>query len=377
MDSGLCLVSSLNNQNKVHQNHFYDPSWLQKQRNVPMNFVWPKEYLVNANEEFQAPLIDLDGFLKGNKEDTQNVAKLISKACSTHGIFQVINHGVDLSLISDAYDQMDGFFKLPIDRKLSVRKVKGSMWGYSGAHADRFSSKLPWKETLSFPFHDNDTFEPVVTNYFDSTLGEDFQQAGEAFQKYCEAMKKLGMKVMEILAISLGVDMSHYKYLFEDGCSIMRCNYYPSCQEPSVALGTGPHCDPTTLTILHQDQVGGLDVFADKRWQTVTPRSDAFVVNIGDTFTALSNGRYKSCLHRAVVNRYKERRSLAFFLCPKDDKMLRPPQDIVSRDGTKQYPEFTWSQLLQFTQNYYRADEATLQNFIKWLKCSKTTNHLP
>ncbi|MCI22565.1 gibberellin 20 oxidase 2-like, partial [Trifolium medium] len=106
-----------------------------------------------------------------------------------------------------------------------------------------------------------------------------------AFQKYCEAMKKLGMKVMEILAISLGVDMSHYKYLFEDGCSIMRCNYYPSCQEPSVALGTGPHCDPTTLTILHQDQVGGLDVFADKRWQTVRPRSDAFVVNIGDTFT--------------------------------------------------------------------------------------------
>jgi hypothetical protein len=178
MDSGLCLVSSLNNQNKVHQNHFYDPSWLQKQRNVPMNFVWPKEYLVNANEEFQAPLIDLDGFLKGNKEATKNAAKLIAKACSTHGFFQVINHGVDLSLISDAYDQMDSFFKLPIDRKLSVRKVKGSMWGYSGAHADRFSSKLPWKETLSFPFHDNDTFEPVVTNYFDSTLGEDFQQAG-------------------------------------------------------------------------------------------------------------------------------------------------------------------------------------------------------
>jgi hypothetical protein len=178
MDSGLCLVSSLNNRNKVHQNHFYDPSWLQKQRNVPMNFVWPKEYLVNANEEFQAPLIDLDGFLKGNKEATKIAAKLISKACSTHGFFQVINHGVDLSLISDAYDQMDGFFKLPIDRKLSVRKVKGSMWGYSGAHADRFSSKLPWKETLSFPFHDNDTFEPVVTNYFDSTLGEDFQQAG-------------------------------------------------------------------------------------------------------------------------------------------------------------------------------------------------------
>jgi isopenicillin N synthase-like dioxygenase len=112
-----------------------------------------------------------------------------------------------------------------------------------------------------------------------------YKLCSEAFQKYCEAMKKLGMKVMEILAISLGVERSHYKYLFEDGSSIMRCNYYPSCQEPSVALGTGPHCDPTTLTILHQDQVGGLDVFADHKWQTVRPLSDAFVVNIGDTFT--------------------------------------------------------------------------------------------
>lgn len=177
MDSGLCLVSSPNHQNMV-QNNFYDPSWLQKQRNVPMNFVWPKEYLVNANEEFQAPLIDLDGFLKGNEEATNNVAKLISKACSTHGFFQVINHGVDLSLIGEAYDQMDAFFKQPIDKKIIARKIKGSMWGYSGAHADRFSSKLPWKETLSFPFHDNNAFEPSVTNYFDSTLGEDFQQTG-------------------------------------------------------------------------------------------------------------------------------------------------------------------------------------------------------
>lgn len=106
-----------------------------------------------------------------------------------------------------------------------------------------------------------------------------------AFEKYCEAVKELGMKVMELLAMSLGVDRQHYKYLFEEGCSIMRCNYYPSCQQPSVALGTGPHCDPTTLTILHQDQVGGLHVFADEKWQTVQPRPDAFVINIGDTFT--------------------------------------------------------------------------------------------
>ncbi|CAJ1971949.1 unnamed protein product [Sphenostylis stenocarpa] len=369
MDSGFCLVSSLNHQEV--QSRFFDPSWLQMQSHVPMSFVWPKECVVDANEEFQAPMVDLGGFLRGDEEATQVAVKLIRKACSSHGFFQVINHGVDPLLIGEAYDQMDAFFKLPINRKVSVRKTPGSVWGYSGAHADRFSSKLPWKETLSFPFHDNNTLEPVVTSFFNSTLGEDFEQAGVVFQKYCESMKELGMKLLELLAISLGVDKLHYKELFEEGCSVMRCNFYPSCQQPSLALGTGPHCDPTSLTILHQDQVGGLDVFADNTWQTVPPHPHALVVNIGDTFTALSNGRYKSCLHRAVVNKYKERRSLAFFLCPKEDKVVRAPEDIVRRDGTKQYPDFTWSNLLEFTQKYYRADEATLQNFIKWLLSSK------
>ena len=85
--------------------------------------------------------------------------------------------------------------------------------------------------------------------------------------------------------MSLEVDRMHFREFFEDGSSIMRCNHYPYCQEPSLALGTGPHCDPTSLTVLHQDQVGGLDVFADNRWQSVRPRPDALVINIGDTFT--------------------------------------------------------------------------------------------
>lgn len=187
MDSGLCLVSGVlvnhhhhNQDVQVHQNRFFDPSWLKMQPHVPMNFVWPKECLEDAHEELQAPLVDLEGFLNGNEDATLCAARLISKACLRHGFFQVINHGVDPCLIGEAYDQMDAFFELPIQKKLGVLKTPGSLWGYSGAHADRFSSKLPWKETLSFPFHDNTTttLEPVVTNFFSSNLGEDFEQAG-------------------------------------------------------------------------------------------------------------------------------------------------------------------------------------------------------
>lgn len=109
------------------------------------------------------------------------------------------------------------------------------------------------------------------------------------YQRYCEAMRELSQGIMELLAISLGVNRLHYRKFFEDSRSIMRCNYYPPCNNSQLTMGTGPHCDPTSLTILHQDQVGGLEVFANNKWHAVTPRPDALVVNIGDTFMVRFN----------------------------------------------------------------------------------------
>ncbi|XP_043722172.1 gibberellin 20 oxidase 1-D-like [Telopea speciosissima] len=348
----------------------FDSSLLRKQPKIPREFHWPHRDLGGyAQEELKEPLIDLQGFFLGDQVETKQAAELIRDACMNHGFFQVINHGVDADLIRQAHVHLNSFFNLPINKKLKARRLPGSMWGYSGAHADRFSSKLPWKETLSFASHQ----PPMVVNYFKSLLGEDFEQTGLVYQRYCEAMKELSLVIMELLGISLGIiDRLHYKRFFQDSSSIMRCNYYPPCQEPGRTLGTGPHCDPTSLTILHQDEVGGLEVYAHNKWKSVRPRNDAFVINIGDTFMALSNGRYKSCLHRAVVNRYTERRSLAFFLCPKEDKVVRPPEDLMGKEGPpRKYPDFTWSNLLEFTQNHYRADVATLQSFTHWFLSSK------
>lgn len=97
-------------------------------------------------------------------------------------------------------------------------------------------------------------------------------------------MNNLSLNVMEILGTSLGVGPAYFREFFEGNESIMRLNYYPPCQKPDLALGTGPHCDPTSLTILHQDDVGGLEVYVDEKWHSITPNPQAFVVNIGDTF---------------------------------------------------------------------------------------------
>ncbi|XP_019449768.1 PREDICTED: gibberellin 20 oxidase 1-like [Lupinus angustifolius] len=348
----------------------FDASLLRHQLHLPKQFIWPDEEkpcLKNV-PELVVPLIDLGGFLSGDPAAALEAARLVGEACQKHGFFLVVNHGIDSKLISHAHSYMDEFFELPLSQKQRAQRKTGEHCGYASSFTGRFTSKLPWKETLSFQFSAEKNSPTIVKDYLCNTMGKDFEQFGNVYQEYCESMSTLSLGIMELLEISLGVGKAYFREFFEENSSIMRLNYYPPCQKPDLTLGTGPHCDPTSLTILHQDQVGGLQVCVDNEWHSISPNFNAFVVNIGDTFMALSNGRYKSCLHRAVVNSKTTRKSLAFFLCPRSDKLVTPPSELVHDLSPRMYPDFTWPMLLEFTQKHYRADTKTLEAFTNWVQ---------
>lgn len=262
-------------------------SILQHQPHIPPQFIWPDDERpcgARSPPPLHVPPIDLSAFLSGDPDAVSSAAALVDGACRSHGFFLVVNHGVDAGLIAAAHGAVDSFFGMPTPEKERALRKPGEHCGYASSFTNRFSSKLPWKETLSFRYSAGDP--SIIPAYFSDTMGGDGGggEMAAVWEKYCEAMSGLSLKVMEILGIGLGVGPDYYREFFRENESIMRLNYYPPCQQPEVALGTGPHCDPTSLTILHQDEVGGLEVFVHGKWRSITPDPHAFVVNIGDTF---------------------------------------------------------------------------------------------
>ncbi|CAH9121664.1 unnamed protein product [Cuscuta epithymum] len=364
-----CMIASQETQKSPL---VFDATVLRHQSTIPTQFVWPDHEKpgssFSAARELEVPVIDLDRFRSGDPLAVAEASRLVDEACKKHGFFLVVNHGVDSRIISEAYRYMDLFFDLPLSHKEKALRKLGDSCGYASSFTGRFSSKLPWKETLSIISSGQEKSSHIVKDYFQETFGPDFAPLGEIYEEYSNEMRKVSQEILEVLGISLGVGRKPLREFFQGDESILRLNHYPPCQRPELTLGTGPHCDPTSITILHQDSIGGLQVLVENEWRSVSPNLHAFVVNIGDTFMALSNGIYKSCLHRAVVNNQSPRKSMAFFLCPNGDKVVSPPPALVNSNNPRLYPDFKWPTLLEFTQKHYRADMNTLTNFSKWLQ---------
>ncbi|KAI5435662.1 hypothetical protein KIW84_022181 [Lathyrus oleraceus] len=110
-----------------------------------------------------------------------------------------------------------------------------------------------------------------------------------------------------------------------------------------MALGNGPHKDPCVLTVVAQDDTGGLQVKKNSvGWVPVNPISGAFVVNLGDILQVWSNDKYDSAEHRVVLNSQKERFSYPFFLFPGPHIMVKPAEELVSDQNPAKYKGYNF-----------------------------------
>nr|GMC68325.1 protein DOWNY MILDEW RESISTANCE 6 [Ipomoea batatas] len=302
---------------------------------LPENYVRPESDRPRLSEVADCnnvPVIDLGC---GERE---LIVKQIAQACSEYGFFQVINHGVPKKAIEDMLKVAQEFFQLPVEEKMKLYSDDPSKtMRLSTSFNVKKETVHNWRDYLRLHCHPLDKYSPEWPSNPSSFRA--------IVSNYVKEVRELGFRVEEAISESLGLEKGSIREVLGEQGQHMAVNFYPPCPEPELTYGLPAHTDPNALTILLQDtQVSGLQVLKDGKWLAVKPHPDAFVVNLGDQLQALSNGKYKSVWHRAVVNSDRERMSVASFLCPSDDAVISAPKQLSDDGSPAVYRNFTYDE---------------------------------
>jgi isopenicillin N synthase-like dioxygenase len=252
----------------------------------------------------------------------REAAGQIQAACREHGFFYVTGHGVPAGLVAELAKASTEFFALPAEDKLEISMERGGRaWrGYFPVGGELTSGQPDLKEGLYFgaelpgddprvraglPLHGQNLFPRQVPRLRDAVLA------------YLDAMTGLGQAVLAGIALSLGLDARY----FADGYTaeptvLFRVFSYPPAPPGFAGWGVGEHTDYGLLTLLAQDDCGGLQVAGPDGWIDAPPVPGTFVCNIGDMLDRLTGGWYRSTPHRVRNVSGRTRLSLPFFLDP-------------------------------------------------------------
>lgn len=172
-----------------------------------------------------------------------------------------------------------------------------------------------------------------------------------ATSEYAKLLRQLATKILSALSISLGLEEGKLEKEvggLEEMLLQMKINYYPKCPQPELALGVEAHTDVSALTFILHNMVPGLQLFYEGKWVTAKCVPNSIIMHIGDTIEILSNGKYKSILHRGLVNKEKVRISWAVFCEPPKEKIiLKPLPELVTEAEPALFPPRTFAQHIQ------------------------------
>lgn len=282
-------------------------------------------------------------------QEEEKLAAQIFDVCKEIGFFYVIDHGIDPETIRGAFQQAKELFNS--DEKFALPYVTEANRGYISQDREVLSKK--GHHDLKEAFNIGNVVEDPAwkhKNKWPSTLPR-FRPVFDDFFLRCH---NLSRRILRLFTYGLKVDRDFFDRSHHNNPSTMRLLHYPVV--PNVVevkdnqLRAGVHTDFGTMTLLFQDNNGGLEVLprGSDEWISAKPIENAIVVNIGDLMMRWTNDVFKSTPHRVVVGSNKDRYSIAFFNQPKAETVVSCLPSCATEDNPKKYEDISsWDYLNQ------------------------------
>jgi isopenicillin N synthase-like dioxygenase len=277
------------------------------------------------------PVIDIAPLLaRSDTRGRAEVAGRIGAACRDMGFFYAVGHGIPDLLMQQLDEASRTFFALPERTKMKIAMSRGGRaWrGYFPVGGELTSGQPDLKEGIYFgtelpsshprvqsgtPLHGANLFPTEVPALRGVVLD------------FLSAATKVAHATMEGIAQSLSLDADYFHRTYTaDPTILFRIFHYPDSGDAKDRWGVGEHTDYGLLTLLAQDQAGGLEVKSRQGWISAPPIDGALVCNIGDMLDRLTGGIYRSTPHRARNRSGKGRLSFPFFFDPDFDARIVP-----------------------------------------------------
>ncbi|XP_059626855.1 1-aminocyclopropane-1-carboxylate oxidase homolog 1-like [Cornus florida] len=283
---------------------------------IPRMFIHPPQNLEKASPDtsgihLQVPLIDLKDLESGRRME---IVKDICKAAETWGFFQMVNHGIPLSVMKDLIEGVRRFHEQPNELKMKWYSRDSRQRVRYYCNGDLHISKAAnWRDSIVCHFHDSVLESDALPLVCRKSIGD-----------YMEHMVGLKETLCMLLSQALGLSSDFLTSIDCMKTAALVCHYYPFCPEPDLTIGTTKHSDPSYLTILLQDNIGGLQVLHQNTWVEVVPIEGALIANIGDLMQLITNDKFKSVEHRVLAGQVGPRISSACFFYPSTANKFKP-----------------------------------------------------
>ena len=306
------------------------------------------------------PLIDFSVFFHGSPSAKTATAQTISHAFKTSGFLYLQNHGIPKETMSKVFQKSAEFFRRPQREKDSLSwTTPESNRGYVASGREKVSQSSDPEEIAKLRASNPDLKEtmeigregvPGLPNQWPDRIdsqGEDFTETMKSFFLTC---KDLHVNVMRAIALGMGLDEHFFDTFTNGGDNTLRLLHYPPVlktvfRDNPDQVRAGEHSDYGSITLLFQDNVGGLEVKSPQgTFVRAKPIEDTIVVNAGDLLSRWSNDEIKSTKHRVVQppprpgdksDEYPARYSIAYFCNPNFDRYIEALPSTWEKIGKK------------------------------------------